>query len=243
MAMFWTSRGGCHIPWPRTAYAGPMPSGIARSLLATSAASVLLLIAACADPDDTESGGGSGTTVVTVGPADTATVPPTTVPPPPGPDDTMPLETSYEIKAGDTLYGIAEAYSVDVNLIVSYNSWEDGINHPINPGETILIPPGWKQPQDTTVPPTSDETETTDEETEDTSDDESTDTTEGDGEDEDTSTTVDTGEGGTYTVVDGDTLFGIAEKVGSTAQAIAEANGWEDGIEHVIYAGLEIRIP
>jgi LysM repeat protein len=56
-------------------------------------------------------------------------------------------------------------------------------------------------------------------------------------------TTVDTSGGGSYTVVANDYLQGIAEKVGSTVDAIVEANGWPDGAGHVLIPGEVIKIP
>lgn len=58
-----------------------------------------------------------------------------------------------------------------------------------------------------------------------------------------TTTTAGPKSGGTYIVVDGDTLYGIASKNGTTASAIVRVNGWTDGIAHLIYKGLEIKLP
>ncbi len=46
-----------------------------------------------------------------------------------------------------------------------------------------------------------------------------------------------------YTVKNGDTLVGIASQFGTTAQSIVAANGWSDGLKHVIYTGLKINLP
>ena len=58
-----------------------------------------------------------------------------------------------------------------------------------------------------------------------------------------TTTTVDTASGGTYIVADGDSLSAIAAKNGTTAGAIVRVNGWTDGLSHLIYKGLEIKLP
>lgn len=46
-----------------------------------------------------------------------------------------------------------------------------------------------------------------------------------------------------YVVKDGDVLVNIARAFGTTAEFIAQLNGWTDGIEHVIYQGLTIKVP
>ena len=58
-----------------------------------------------------------------------------------------------------------------------------------------------------------------------------------------TSTTVAVGAGGTYEVVAGDALSVIASKNGTTMEAIIDANGWTDGIDHVIYPGRKSSCP
>lgn len=49
--------------------------------------------------------------------------------------------------------------------------------------------------------------------------------------------------GDTYTVRSGDTVSGIARRHGVTAEDIASHNGWRDGVNHLIYPGMEIEIP
>lgn len=46
-----------------------------------------------------------------------------------------------------------------------------------------------------------------------------------------------------YVVKNGDVLVNIARAYGTTADAIAQLNGWSDGINHVIYEGLTIKVP
>lgn len=46
-----------------------------------------------------------------------------------------------------------------------------------------------------------------------------------------------------YTIVGGDYLVGIASRFKVTADAIALANNWADGINHPLYAGDKIIIP
>jgi LysM repeat protein len=58
-----------------------------------------------------------------------------------------------------------------------------------------------------------------------------------------TSTTVGADASGTYTVKAGDYLVAIARRVGTTADAIVAANGWDDGLQHTIYPGDQIKLP
>ena len=46
-----------------------------------------------------------------------------------------------------------------------------------------------------------------------------------------------------YTVLAGDILVRIGKKYGVSAQAIADYNTWADGVFHLIYPGLKIKIP
>jgi LysM repeat protein len=209
-----------------------MHAGLTRSVAALVAAGSLLVIAACADPDDTTD---AGTTPVTMSTANVQTIPPTAPPTTAGPGAVSSIDTEYTVQAGDYLYGIAERYQVKADEIAAYNEWADGINHPLNPGQVIRIPPGF------TVP---DESATTTTAAADTTGGDEGDT--GEGGDESTTsppTTVDTSGGGTYTVVANDYLQGIAEKVGSTVEAIVEANGWPEGSAHVLQPGETIKIP
>jgi LysM repeat protein len=46
-----------------------------------------------------------------------------------------------------------------------------------------------------------------------------------------------------YTVVDQDTVSGIARKCSTTPKALAEYNGWADGPAHPIYPGDVVKLP
>lgn len=197
-------------------------------MAALVAAGSLLAIAACADPDDTTE---AGTTLATLTTENVQTIPPTAAPTTAGPGAVSQVDTEYTVQAGDYLYGIAERYQVKADEIAAYNDWADGINHPLNPGQVIKIPPGYTVPDESATTTTA-ASETTGGDT-------------GEGGDSTTSppTTVDTTGGGTYTVVANDYLQGIAEKVGSTVDAIVEANGWPEGAAHVLQPGEKIKIP
>lgn len=187
----------------------------------------LLGLAACADPDDTTD---SGTTLATLTTEAVQTVPTTPAPTTIGPGMVSGTDTTYEVKSGDYLSGIATRYKVALDELVAYNEWADGSNHPINPGDIIKIPPGY------TVPDESATTTTAATSTSDT-------TAEGGESTTSPPTTVDTSGGGTYTVEPNDYLGGIAEKVNSTVDAIVEANGWPEGKDHVLIPGDVIKIP
>ena len=47
---------------------------------------------------------------------------------------------SYTVQAGDTISGIARNFDVTIDALVAANSWTDGANHAIFPGDTITIP-------------------------------------------------------------------------------------------------------
>lgn len=47
---------------------------------------------------------------------------------------------THKIVKGNTVWGISRTYSVSMSSIVNCNNWQDGINHLILPGQTILIP-------------------------------------------------------------------------------------------------------
>jgi LysM repeat protein len=51
-------------------------------------------------------------------------------------------EQEYIIQAGDSLGSIAEAFDVTLEQLVNYNQFDDGINHLLLPGESLLVPPG-----------------------------------------------------------------------------------------------------
>lgn len=207
-----------------------MHAGLTRSVAALVAAGSLLAIAACADPDDTTE---AGTTLATLTTANVQTIPPTEPPTTVGPGGVSQVDTEYTVQAGDYLSSIANRYKVKLEDLVAYNDWADGANHALYPGDIIKIPPGFTVPDESATSTTAAGTETT-----------GGDTGEGGGESTTSPpTTVDTSGGGSYTVVAGDYLSGIAKKVGSTVEAIVEANGWADGANHVLIPGDVIKIP
>jgi LysM repeat protein len=51
-------------------------------------------------------------------------------------------EQQYSIIFGDYLFGIAKIYGTTADAIAVYNAWPEGINHALNPGDIVKIPPG-----------------------------------------------------------------------------------------------------
>lgn len=83
------------------------------------------------------------------------TAPPTTAPttgvspeftmPPGVPVTTLPVavtEQVYTVVPGDSVYGIAARYWVDPAALANYNAWPEGIDHPLQVGDEVKIPPG-----------------------------------------------------------------------------------------------------
>ncbi len=80
------------------------------------------------------------------------TAPPTTPALPTVVEDTVPptapilavseIEQIYTVMAGDSISLIAGRFGVPMTDIVNYNAWEDGLDHPLLPGDVVLIPPG-----------------------------------------------------------------------------------------------------
>jgi LysM repeat protein len=54
---------------------------------------------------------------------------------------TSAVEQVYVIQEGDNLARIAEMFGIDMQIIVTYNEWTDGVNHLLMVGDTVKIPP------------------------------------------------------------------------------------------------------
>ena len=154
--------------------------------------------------------------------ATTVTTPPETDPPASSTTVVVVGKQAYTVVANDTLYRIARRCSISAAELATYNAWPDGENHRIYPGTIVQLP---CSPPAGTASSTSTTTATT-----------------AAGSSAST-TTITPGAGGTYTVVKGDYLAGIAAKTGTTVAAIVAANGWPDGDKHLIVAGQKIQLP
>ena len=175
-----------------------------------------------------------------------ATLPPVTSPPTtlPGETTTAPpgQPSTYTVQSGDYLYGIAKAHGVSADEIVAVNGWSNA-NHMLTPGEDILLPasaavtpvtvpnalPNATAPlpsdllPDTTAPaagatPASNAPTSA------------------------AGGSVAPGGSQSYTVKNGDTVYGIAKKFKIVVQLLVAANGWSD-VGHPLYPGDVIVVP
>src|SRR4029450_6825695 len=205
-----------------------LPSMRSRVVAAVLGALALTSFVACSSDGGT--GAPPGTTVK-LGAASFVTLPPvvtsTTVAPAAGGDGAtvVPGEQQYTVESGDVLVNIAKKFCIKYTDIVAYNGWSKA-QQLLYPGLVIKIPPNACQPGSAPPESTQAASETTVASTP-----------------AETTTTFDQSAGGTYTVVSGDTLSGIAAKVGTTVDAIVAANNWSDGANHLIYAGLKTKLP
>lgn len=140
-----------------------------RVLTVAVAAVPLLLVTACGGDDDTGTSSNNltpitGSSYVTIEPATTTTT--TTLPPiDPAtlqPGDISPQEQQYTVVSGDSVSKIAALYGISADVLANYNSWPEGISHPIFPGDLIRIPPDSQVPGTATETPSGDGTATTD---------------------------------------------------------------------------------
>jgi LysM repeat protein len=182
-----------------------------------------------------------------------ATLPPVTSPPTtqPGETTTVPpgAPVEYIIKSGDYLYLIAKNHGVTAEDIVTLNGWDDGIDHDLSPGETILVPaPAAGTPTTTaeptvTTPPAGGTASTTATTTAPPAGGDTSSTTLAPGGESTTPSSSGAPQGGQeYTVKNNDTVYGIAKKFGITPQALVTANGWSD-VNHQLYPGDTIIVP
>ena len=51
------------------------------------------------------------------------------------------LLRTYTVKSGDYLVIIAKNNATTIDEIVLVNGWPDGLNHPLQPGQQIKLPP------------------------------------------------------------------------------------------------------
>lgn len=224
---------------------------MARSLkrsfgFATFGAPVLMVVAlsACGGDDDDA---GPGGTPVEIKPstyvvATTVAAGATTTPGAPTgePGDTSAAEQSYEVQGGDFLSGIAADFDVEMDAIINFNNWADGIDHPLQPGDTVRIPPGAKIPS----AESEEETDTTEEDSGSSNDnaEDATDTTEADAELGDGELCPDGERQGHYTIKAGDIPARVASSLDVTVDQLNDANASTQGYTAFI-VGVEINIP
>ena len=111
-----------------------------------TAAVPLLLVTGCSGDGNAESPSNdltpiTGSSYVTILPATTTTTT-TVAPTDPGqvePGQTAPGQQEYTVQAGDSVSRIASLHGTTGDVLASYNQWADGIQHPIFPGDVVLI--------------------------------------------------------------------------------------------------------
>lgn len=116
-------------------------------LLAACGAGSLLLLTSCGGEET-----GARTTIAEVQDNSFVTQPPATTSttvapaPVPVPGDVSTVEQAYTVVRGDSLSRIASIHGIELDALINFNGWTDGISHPINPGETVRVPPNSKIP-------------------------------------------------------------------------------------------------
>lgn len=169
------------------------------------------------------------------------------------PGDVVHEEQQYTIQPNDGLSVIANRYGVTVAELAGYNGWVDGVNHRINPGETIRIPPGAIYVDEdaltttTTSTPLAGEEETAASTTDATAVEDTaappTNSAAGDTDEADADDGGDECVAGTYVVRASDsTRLAVAERFDVTVEALDEINADTPGYSS-FYPGLEILVP
>ena len=212
-----------------------MARSLKRSIgLATFGAPVLLILTLAACGDDDSSLG----TEVEIKPSSFVTTPSTTTPPTavPGeatgePGDTSPVAQVHVVQPGEFLSGIAADYEVEMEEIADYNSWSDGVSHPLFPDDQVRIPPGAMVPD----PEDEEDTESTDEDSGDEDESETTD-------EDDPELCPDGEPRGTYTIREGDIPARVATALDVTLDQLEEANSGNPDYTSFI-VGARINIP
>ena len=142
-----------------------------------------------------------------------------------------PNEQVHVVVAGDSVYKIASMYGITPEALVNYNSWTEGINHFLQVGDEVKIPPNSQ------VPSASGSTSG--------SSSGSGDTGGGDTGGADTGTpetTAASGVGCTHTVVEGDNPTRVANKYGITVDELAAANSSNPAYQTFLI-GSSLSIP
>lgn len=197
------------------------------AIVAAFGVAPMLLLASCGGSTAT----GARATVVQIEPTTYAELPPvtttttTTLPADfvPAEGTRSPVEQTYIVQAGDSLGGIASTFDITLEALINYNSFADGANQLILPGDEILIPP------DALVPGTGSGS--------------STDTDSGtDTGDSDTGTeTPDVGEGCVHVIVAGENPSRVANQYDITVGELQAAN--PGGVMDTFLVGAELTIP
>jgi LysM repeat protein len=221
------------------------PPTLKRTLGFAAIGSCLLLtglLSACGDEEPSAE-------AIVIQPSSYSTIVSTTAPAAAAPSGSTPAGGTvagtqvYEVQSGDFISGIAADYGIPPESIARFNDWEDGINHPIHPGQTINIPPGAQVPdadddEDESDSDSDDDADTQDEDTQDESSDEETEET----QDLDNPRCPDGTRQGTYTIEAGDIPANVAQSLDVTVDQLNEANSNTPGYSAFI-VGATILVP
>ena len=138
----------------------------------------------------------------------------------------VPGQSMYIVQSGDTLHHIATLFCTDVTTLAAENGWPEGPDHALYPGDHVAVPqPGCPETsvagtvEPTTAPTTAVGTAVT--------------------------VTPEAGSLGdvAYQIRFGDTVHSIAYSFCVTPAALAAANDWFDGADHVLSPDDVIGIP
>lgn len=165
------------------------------------------------------------TTSYVVEPPVTTTTTTTTLAPAAGEGGAVidPNEQQYIVQGGDSVFAIAGKFDIDPTVLANYNSWPEGINHPVYVGDIIKIPPNAAVP------------------TQDTGEGSSTDT-EPEGGDDSADDGGEVGVGCTHTVVAGDNPTRLSTQYEVTLEDLNAANANNPAYSH-FQLGSQINIP
>jgi LysM repeat protein len=195
---------------------------------ATFGTVLLLSLAACGGGSGGENAGDAvpttssplGTTTFRTIPASTTSVSPDQAV---APDPAIGAgELLYEVQAGDYPGIIDKRYGCKWQEVAAYNDIQPD-NFKLYPGDSYKLPPacsGAPAPEVTSANPPAGSTAETP-----------------------TATEAPAAGGSEYEVEAGDTIYGIASKFGTTPSKLVAANGWSDGIDHLIVPGQKIKLP
>lgn len=143
------------------------------------------------------------------------------------PDAESTGEQTYEVRRGDYLVGIANRFDVTAEDIAAYNGWES-VQHALQPGDTIRIPPEDWDPDEATAGSGPDDV-----------------TSVGDsvaGEADSDGTCPDGSEQQTYTIRAGDVKGTVARRFDVTVAELDAANAGTQYYDGFVI-GVEILIP
>lgn len=222
-----------------------MPGSLKRTAGYAMFAAPLILVAAlggCGGDDD----GTAGLPSIVIQPTSFVTQPSTTA----GQagagaetnDETRATGTQvYTVEGGDFLSGIAADYDIALDELVAINDWPEGIDHRIDPGDSVIIPPGALTEEARLA--AQEEEDEEDEESEDAEDEgDETETTEDDDTPLDERRCPDGELQGTYTIEQGDIPARVANSLGVTLDELNEANENTPNYRNFI-VGIEILVP